>query len=63
MSKIIQVTVSPKGETKIETSGFTGSSCQDATRELERALGATASESLTGEYYTASNEQQIEAGN
>jgi hypothetical protein len=63
MSKTIQITVSPKGETKIETNGFSGSSCQDATRELERALGATSSESLTGEYYTASNEQTNEVQN
>ena len=63
MAKIIQVIVSPKAETKIETTGFTGSSCQDATRELERALGGTVSENLTGEYYAASNEQQIEAQN
>jgi hypothetical protein len=63
MAKTIQVIVSPKGETKIETTGFTGSSCQDATRELERALGGTVSENLTGEYYAASNEQQIEAQN
>jgi hypothetical protein len=61
MSKIIQVTVSPKGETKIETTGFTGSSCQDASRALEQALGAKSGETLTGEYYTESNEQQIEA--
>lgn len=63
MSKTIQVVVSPKGETKIETSGFTGSSCQDASRALEQALGAKSGETLTGEYYTTSNEQQIETQN
>ena len=63
MSKTIQVVVSPKGETKIETFGFTGSSCQDASRALEQALGAKAEETLTGEYYAASNEQQIETQN
>ena len=63
MSKIIQVVVSPKGETKIETTGFAGSSCQDASRALEQALGAKAGETLTGEYYTASTEQQIETQN
>lgn len=63
MAKVIQVTVTPKGETKIETTGFSGSSCQDATRELEKALGATAGETLTGEYYAAANEQQLEAQN
>ena len=63
MSKTIQVTITPKGETKIETTGFSGSSCQDATRELEKALGAVSNETLTGEYYAASNEQQVEAQN
>jgi len=62
MSKMIHVTVSPKGETKIETTGFTGSSCQDATRALEAALGAKAGESFTPEYY-ASNEQTLEESN
>lgn len=63
MSKTIQIIVSPAGETKIETSGFTGSSCQDATRELERALGATTDEQLTGEYYETTNDQQIDLQN
>lgn len=63
MSKTIQVIVSPKGETKLETFGFTGSSCQDASRALEQALGAKTDETLTSEYYTASNEQQIETQN
>ena len=63
MSKIIQVVVNKKGETKIETTGFSGSSCQDATRALEQALGAKVEETLTGEYYTASHEQQIETQN
>jgi hypothetical protein len=63
MSKVIQVVVNKKGETKIETTGFTGSSCQEASRALEQALGAKTGETLTGEYYTASNEQQIEAQN
>lgn len=63
MSKIIQVVVNNKGETKIETTGFSGSSCQDATRALEQALGAKVEETLTGEYYTTSNEQTLEQQN
>ena len=38
-TKIIEITVSPEGATSIKTSGFTGGSCRDATRDLERALG------------------------
>lgn len=63
MSKVIQVVVNKKGETKIETTGFTGSSCQDATRALEAALGAKTGETLTGDYYASAGEQQIEAQN
>ena len=63
MSKTIHIVVDPKGGTKIETSGFSGSSCQDATRALEQALGAKVDEQLTGEYYTAGNEEQIAENN
>jgi hypothetical protein len=63
MTKIMKVTVSPKGETKLETIGFSGSACQDATRDFERALGVATGEQFTGEYYTNSNEQQVEAQN
>jgi hypothetical protein len=63
MSKTIQIIVDAKGGTKIETSGFTGSSCQDATRALEQALGAKVDEQLTGEFYTASNDEQIAESN
>ena len=63
MTKTIEITITPKGETKISTSGFTGSSCQDATRELERAIGATTDEQLTGEFYATGNEKQIAENN
>lgn len=59
MSKTIQIIVDPKGGTKIETSGFTGSACQDATRALEQALGAVTGEQLTAEFYAASNDEQV----
>jgi hypothetical protein len=50
-TKTIEITVSPEGATSIKTSGFTGSSCRDATRDLERALGLAGKESLLPEYY------------
>ena len=47
-----EITVSAtKGETKVETKGFSGNDCQAATRCLEIALGARDSESLTSEFY------------
>ena len=50
-TKTIEITVSPEGATSIKTQGFTGSSCRDVTRDLERALGVAGKESLLPEYY------------
>ena len=57
--KKIEITVSPEGATSIKTTGFTGSSCKDATRDLERALGVAGRESLLPEYFnrTSTGEQ------
>ena len=50
-SKTIEITVSTNGEAKVETKGFSGSDCQNATRSLELALGARQAELLKGEFY------------
>jgi hypothetical protein len=49
--KIIEVIVSPTGETRVETKGFTGKSCRDASKFLEEALGLRNSETLKPEFY------------
>ncbi|HET6423253.1 MAG TPA: DUF2997 domain-containing protein [Planctomycetaceae bacterium] len=48
---VIDVTVSPQGETTIETHGFVGGECQPATQALEAALGLVRSEQLNTEFY------------
>ena len=47
----IEIIVSPKGETTVQTKGFAGSSCRDATKALEQALGAVQSDKPTAEMY------------
>jgi hypothetical protein len=60
MSRIIEVIVSPKGETKLQTKGYAGSDCLQASKFLEDALGIPLSESKTAEYYAAAaNEQHL----
>ena len=49
--KTIEIVVSPKGETKVETRGFTGDSCRDASRFVEQALGTRSAEILTAEFH------------
>ena len=62
-TKTIEITVSPEGATSIKTSGFVGSSCRDATRDLERALGLAGKESLLPEFYgQTSTGQQVQQG-
>jgi hypothetical protein len=47
----IEIIVSPSGETRIETKGFTGAARKDASRSLEQALGAVQCERLTTEFH------------
>lgn len=53
----IEITVSPEGAVSIKTSGFTGSSCRDATKAIEKALGVVGKETLTPEFH---EEQQAQ---
>lgn len=62
--KKIEITVSPEGSVSIKTQGFTGGSCRDATRDLERALGVSGRESLLPEFYNqAGASEQLRQGN
>ena len=49
--KRIEVTILPSGETHIETHGFQGESCRDATKQLEASLGVLGNESVKPEFY------------
>ena len=39
MTRTIEVLISPNGETKLETKGFSGAGCQAASEFLEAVLG------------------------
>jgi hypothetical protein len=58
LNKTIEITVSPQGETKLETKGFAGAECQEASRQLENALGIRQSERLTVEFHQWQNARQ-----
>jgi len=57
MSPTIDVLISPQGESWIETHGFTGPACREATQALEAALGLKQSETLTAEYHQPVTEE------
>jgi hypothetical protein len=56
--KTIEITVSPTGETRIETKGFAGSQCREASRFIEQALGKRLSEQLTAEFHQQQPQHQ-----
>jgi hypothetical protein len=56
--KTIEITIDSQGRTKLQTKGFAGAECQEASRFLEQALGQKQSEQLTAEYYHTSPQQE-----
>ena len=42
--KTIEITISPKGETKVETRGFAGAECREASKFVAQALGTRTAE-------------------
>jgi hypothetical protein len=61
MMRVIDVTVSPTGQTTVATKGFIGSGCREASRFLEEALGKCRSDRLTPEFHQATTEQAAQA--
>ena len=60
--KTVEITVSPSGETHVETKGFTGRECQHASRFLAKALGKKTGEQLKPEFYGRANiERTVES--
>jgi len=60
LNKLIEIIVNPKGETTVQTKGFTGGSCRDASRLIEQALGENASEQMTAEFHLSAPQTQAE---
>ena len=50
-TQTIEVVITPAGEIRVQTRGFAGSSCRQASLPLERALGLLQSDTPTAELY------------
>ncbi len=55
--RVIEVTVTPGGEVTVQTKGYVGPECLQASKFLEQSLGVTLADRKTGEFY---QEQQAE---
>ena len=58
MSKTIEVIVTPTGKTQVQTRGFVGSECRQASQFIEQALGERTQEQLTTEFHQQASQQQ-----
>lgn len=58
MTKTIEIIVAPDGTTRVETKGFSGGECREASRFIEQTLGQRLGEQLTPEFYATGNERQ-----
>lgn len=56
-ARTIEVIVQSDGRTSVQTKGFTGASCRDASRFIEQALGKTTGEQLTAEFHQAQSSE------
>ncbi len=59
MSQMIEIIVSSTGQSTVQTRGFSGASCRDASKVLEQALGQRTSETLTAEFHQAASTGQV----
>ena len=60
MIKTIEVIVSPQGETVVQTKGFAGASCREASKAMEQALGLVQSDKPTAEMYEQASLQEMQ---
>jgi hypothetical protein len=54
----IEIIVDPAGEARLQTHGYAGPSCRDASKLLEQALGAVRSDTPTSEMYQSQSQLQ-----
>ena len=58
MSRVIEVIVSPQGETTVQTQGYVGGDCLQASQFLEQALGMVLADRKTPEFFEIQQTRQ-----
>jgi len=57
--RTVEVIIAPDGRVRVETKGFAGSECRQASAQLEQALGLRASEQLTSEFHRQAETESL----
>ena len=56
--RTIEITVAPDGQSRVETRGFAGQECREASKPFEQALGLRTAEALTAEFHQRQSADQ-----
>lgn len=60
-NRTITIVISPDGRTKVETYGYTGPACQNASKFIEEALGQKTAEQFKTPYFlNETNQHHLE---
>jgi len=60
MARVIEVIVSPVGEATVQTKGYAGADCLQASKFPEQALGVATNDRKTDEFYQTAAQQQFQ---
>lgn len=62
-TKTIEIIVDSTGQARVETKGFAGSACREASRFVEEALGKRTGEQLTTEFHQLHHHEPLRQTN
>jgi hypothetical protein len=61
MPRVIELIVSKDGQTTVQTKGFSGGTCIQASKWLEQAIGNVTADQKTAEFFeTAKTDQHVQ---
>jgi hypothetical protein len=58
LNRTIEIIIAPNGQSRVETKGFTGSECRQASQFIEQTLGQQIGEMLKAKFHQTANSQQ-----
>jgi hypothetical protein len=58
--KTIEIIIDPQGKIRLQTKGYSGISCKEASKAIEQALGLVQTDQPTPEMYTHQSSDQHE---
>ncbi|HWL08201.1 MAG TPA: DUF2997 domain-containing protein [Planctomicrobium sp.] len=58
MTRTIEIVVAPDGSSRVETRGYVGNACREASRLIEQALGQSVNEQLKPEFHQSAEQAE-----